>query len=239
MWSSEMELIVNVPRKALTLFAGIGLVTALSACASAGGPVGPEPLTPTQQFTIDVKQQPQEMRLAVHGAGVSQNQAHVLSAFAHQWVQSERGVITLQSPARASDAGAAYRTATGARDVLVASGVSPDKIRIVSYEPAADAAEAPVIVGFVRYVAEGPKCGQAWENLTATAQNRATAEFGCAVTANIAAEIGDPADLVQPRELAPADAARRQAVLDRYRQGAVTSSAKDNQADGAISKVVP
>ena len=238
MWSSEMELIVNLPRKALTLFATAGLAAALSACASTGGPVGPEPLTPTQQFTIDVKQQPQEMRLAVHGTGVSQNQAYVLGALAHDWVQSERGVITLQSPARGSDAGAAYRTATGARDVLVASGVSPDKVLIVSYEPAADA-EAPVIVSFVRYVAEGPNCGRAWENLTSTAQNRATAGFGCAVTANIAAQIGDPADLVQPRELAPADAARRQTVLDHYRQGVVTSSAKDGQADGAISKVVP
>jgi pilus assembly protein CpaD len=244
MWSSDMERIVIsprkplAPRKAVALAAAVGLAAALSACASAGGPTGPEPLTPTEQFSIEVKPQPQELRLAVHGAGVSQNQAQALGVFARQWAQGAGGEITLQSPARTQDQGAAYRTAVGARDVLVASGVASDKVRIVSYEPTAGG-EAPVIVSYVRYAATAAQCGQSWENITATAKNRPTSNFGCAVTANMAAQVADPGDFAQPREETAADAGRRQTVLDHYRKGEVTSSAKDNQADGAISRAIP
>jgi len=54
----------------------------------------------------------------------------------------------------------------------------------------------------------------------------------------IAAQVADPADLLHPRTEAPPDAARRQTVLDKYRQGAVTSAAKDTQANGAVSTTV-
>jgi pilus assembly protein CpaD len=59
------------------------------------------------------------------------------------------------------------------------------------------------------------------------------------VTANVAAQIDNPADLLSPRDLDPPDAVRRQNELDIYRVGAVTSTTKDQQASGAISSVVP
>jgi pilus assembly protein CpaD len=55
------------------------------------------------------------------------------------------------------------------------------------------------------------------------------------VTANIAAQIADPEDLLHPRAETPPDGSRRQVVLDKYRTGATTSTAKDTQANGAVS----
>lgn len=235
-----MEPIVKQTRKVLVLLAGVGLAATLSACATTGAddPGKPEPITPTEHFAIDVQSQPQELRLATHGSGLSDNQMRAIEAFAARWLDSQQGEVTLQSPSRAGDPGAAYRTTTGARDALVAAGVAPDKVRIIGYDAANDP-QAPVIIGFTRYTAKGPHCGDSWENLTNTWSNREYANFGCAVTANMAAQIDDPGDLLHPREMTPADAGRRQVVLDHYRKGEVTSSAKDSQADGAVSRAVP
>jgi pilus assembly protein CpaD len=50
--------------------------------------------------------------------------------------------------------------------------------------------------------------------------------------------IANPADLLTPRQMDPADASRRENVLGKYRQGQMTSSAKDPQANGAVSDAV-
>lgn len=241
MWSSRMEPIVTQTRKVLILLAGVSLAAALSACATTDtpdDPAKPTPITPTERFAIEVQPQPQELRLATHGSGISANQAQALGVFAQKWMDLDGGEVVVQSPTHGADPGAAYRTSSAARDALVAAGVSPDKIRIVGYDGAGDV-QAPIIVGFSRYVAKGPQCGQNWENLTATKDNGSYENFGCAVTANMAAQIADPGDLLQPREMTPADAGRRQVVLDHYRKGETTSSAKDSQADGAVSRAVP
>jgi pilus assembly protein CpaD len=101
------------------------------------------------------------------------------------------------------------------------------------------AGAAPVItVSYPRYKARGPECGRSWENLSSTHGNRPYDNFGCAVTANFAAQIANPADLLAPRALDAPDGGRRQVVLDKYRKGEISSTAKDQQASGAVSNVV-
>ena len=219
----------------LGMIAGV----ALAGCASTGHDLADAPpITPTERFAIEVRPQPQELRLGTHAQGVSPNQAHALADFAQGWSSAQGGEVTLQTPSHGGDPAAAYRTAQGARDVLVASGVSAGAVKIVGYDAGGDH-EAPIIIGYTRYVAQGPQCGQAWENLSNTTANREYNNFGCALTANVAAQIDNPADLLNPRDSTPADAGRRQQVLDHYRKGEVTSSAKDEQANGAVSRAVP
>ena len=59
--------------------------------------------------------------------------------------------------------------------------------------------------------------------------------FGCATTANIAAQVANARDFLAPAVETPADNARRQVVMGKYRLGIPTSSAKDDQADGKVS----
>jgi pilus assembly protein CpaD len=58
------------------------------------------------------------------------------------------------------------------------------------------------------------------------------------VTANLAAQVANPEDLLGPRDETPIDSGRRATVLDKYRKGEVTSSAKDEQSNGVVSKAV-
>ncbi len=217
--------------------AGLGLL-ALGACAT--GPhkdkaaADPPPITPTERYAIQVDPSPIELKLGVHDDGISASQADALRDFVGRWMQTDRAPITIKAPEHGPAQAAVYRTATAARDFMIGQGVDPAAVRIVGYE-AGDERAAPVVVGFVRYEARRLQCGHAWENIANVYENREYAEFGCAVTANIAAQIAEPADLLHPREAAPPDAQRREVVLDKYRQGTTTSTTKDNQANGAVS----
>ena len=67
--------------------------------------------------------------------------------------------------------------------------------------------------------------------------NQSSGGFGCAITANMDAQVASPADRVRPADMGPADSQRRLFALDKYRKGEITSSAADEQAKGAVSSV--
>ncbi len=208
----------------------------LSACAS--GDLGPAVALPTERYAIEVKSQPDELRLMVHANGASANQAQALGAYAAAWRDNGGDPITIAVPSNGADPAAAYRTANDARDILADNGVSTSAIQIAGYEPPAGQAPA-VVLTFIRQMAVGPRCGQNWEDLTAAGSNREFANFGCATTANMAAQLAYPRDVISPQgQTTPPDATRRQNVLDNYRKGAPTSSTKDAQASGAVSQSI-
>ncbi|WP_304166117.1 CpaD family pilus assembly protein [Phenylobacterium aquaticum] len=216
------------------LFAG------LSACASAPTEIQgrvADPRLPTEHYQAQAVESPQELRLAVHAQGLSTNQANALTGFVQAWMQGEGGVITLSAPTRGGDAQAAFRTGEGARTYLIAQGVPADRIQVAGYD-ATGLIEAPLKIGYTRYEAVIPACGREWQNLASTKTNEVQSNFGCAVTANMAAQIANPGDLLRPRDMTPADAARRAVVLDKYRKGQVVSSEKDSQAQGVVSDAI-
>jgi len=218
--------------------AGLSLL-ALGACASDPhshhAAADPAPITPSERYPIEVQPAPLELKLGAHLDGLSPTQVDAMRDFISRWNDADRGPITVKAPSHGPDPAAVYRTATGARDWLIAQGVPPDEVRIVGYDAAADAG-APILVGFLRYEAKGPQCGQSWSDLAKVlADNETYKEFGCSITANIAAQTADPADLLHPRIETPPDASRRQVVLDKYLQGTTTATVKDAQANGAIS----
>jgi pilus assembly protein CpaD len=96
----------------------------------------------------------------------------------------------------------------------------------------------PVLASFQRLTAVGPDCRGGWDDITSSATNEPYSHFGCAVTANFAAQLADPRDLIAPVDLAPGDTTRREVVLGKYREGQITSSVKDTQASGAASVAV-
>jgi pilus assembly protein CpaD len=124
-----------------------------------------------------------------------------------------------------------------ARSFLISKGVPADQIEVTGYAPDGQGAP-PLLVGYLRFEAELPECGKTWTNIAHSWKNDVQANFGCAVTANMAAQMADPGDLMGPRRMTPQDAARRQDVLDKYRRGEVTSSATDSKASGVISHAV-
>jgi pilus assembly protein CpaD len=205
----------------------------LSACASSHR-AQLTAATPTELWNDKVKvdKQPDTLLLGVHADGLSSTQAAAVAGFVNQWMQANGGDITVQAPV-----GASPRMIAGVQAALAAQGAPIGSILLASYDPAGDPA-APIVVAYDRYSVETPRCGTNWESLTRTRNNEVYNNFGCAVTANMAAQIANPEDLLHPRTMTPADAQRRATVLGKYRAGEVTSSARDDQAVGAISKAI-
>ncbi len=190
--------------------------------------------TPTELWAAEVAPQPEEIRLAVHAQGLSNTQAAALGVFAGDWRDGGRGPITLHAPVGGPDAAMVSRSAEGARALLTSYGA---EVRVAGYEAKGDV-QAPLIVSRESYVASVPTCGLEWENISRSATNQVQSQFGCSVSANMAAQIANPGDLLGPAQITAADAARRDVVLGKYRKGEITSSARDSQATGTISQVV-
>ena len=209
---------------------------ALSACKtlSEDKHAGEQTITPTAQFPLHAEAHPDEIRLAVHAGGLSHDQGEALIALANRWLDAGSGAVTIQVPTRGADIKAANQDSAAAQSLLVTMGVPSDHIQRVGYDPQ-DGAAAPLVVGFAAYEAVVPACGKSWENLSNNTHNTTMTNFGCAVQANLAAQIANPADLAGPRPVDPPDAMRRAVVLSKYHQGEVTTAAKDQQASGAIS----
>lgn len=222
----------------LTRLSPIAAALALTACATGPAPVA-GPVTPTVldnwSSRVQVVAQPEEIRLAPHPTGMSGTQARALADFHARWALAEGGVITVAAPIGAEGPGS-YRVGTDARAFLVSQGTPSEQVQLVGYD-AAGTPNAPIVVGFKRYVAVAPRCGE-WPSLNRTVSNQPMPNLGCAVSANIAAQVANPGDLLGARPMDPADTGRRMTVLGKYRAGETTSTAKDDQASGAVSTAV-
>jgi pilus assembly protein CpaD len=235
-WSKPLNRITLSKRNAQLALCGVALM-GLAACASAGPKALPQatPL-PTEHFTAQVQEVPDQVALGIHAEGLSTAQQSALADFVARWREAGGGAIMVKAPADGAAGDNAKSMAYAVQSQLQSLGVPSDRIQLSDY-PAGDG-RAPVLASFQHLTAKGPDCGGGWDNLTSTMSNEPYHHFGCALTANIAAQLADPRDLVSPPGLAAADNSRRQVVLGKYRDGKITASDKDDQASGTVSSAV-
>ncbi len=231
---------LNRPPLAPVAAAALALFT--GACAMGAGLVGPtgpaaELVLPTEQYKPKVNQTPEQLALAPHAYGLSPAQAGAVGQFAQMWRDAGQGEVTIRTPSR-GDMAAVSRATAATRAALEDLGVPRGTIAAEPYVAAPEDPAPPLLVSFLRYTAEVPDCTKGWDNLVSTRNNTPSTHFGCAVSANFAAEVANPRDLVQASPEQAADAARRGVVIDLYRKGQVTSSKRDEQATGIVSRAV-
>ena len=236
MWSTDRF------RVAAALLACAGLATACAGDPSAGarGPISngrvADSPTPLDHYPLATAEKTQEVALAVHPQGaLSPAQQAALAGLAQAWLDAGGpSPLVVQHPASAGPD--ALLTARAVAGQLTASGVPADALRLGAYEGPGPG--APVLARFARLDVVPPDCNRGWDNLVSTKDNGVSTHFGCATAHNVAVMLADPRDLQAPRPMDAPDASRRAAVLDSYRKGAVTSSAKDAGASGSISQAV-
>ncbi|TFF25713.1 pilus assembly protein CpaD [Jiella endophytica] len=102
--------------------------------------------------------------------------------------------------------------------------VSGKQIMVMPYSAVGDTGPTPIRLAYSTLVAKTGPCGRWPEDLGDTSENRNYYNFGCASQQNLAAQIADPRDLLGPRGMDPSDAQRRTTVIDKYRNGEVTSA---------------
>ncbi len=212
-------------------------VLLLAACASQPKTVAtkaPEPVTPTEQFKMQAEQAPDQVALAQHADGLSAHQKAALADYARRYLDSGGAALSVKAPAGGGEA--AIRMAYAIKAELQAQGVRGGEIVLDPY--AAERPDAPVLVVYDHWAAKPIACGRSWDNLLASNKNRPQSNFGCATTANMAAQIADPRDIAGPRSSDPADAGRRTTVIEAYRRGDVTTAKPDPNAKVNISNSV-
>ena len=217
---------------------GLGLaLLGLAACATTP-PVGyrSQAVLPTEQYAVKVSERPEELALGVHAEGLSTRQLNALTDFVSGWRSAGGGVMVVRSPADSADGETAKSMTYAVQSQLEGLGVPSDHIQLASYN--AGVPHGPVVASYQRLTAQGPDCRGGWDDVANTMTSTPYTHFGCAITANMAAEVADPRDFVSPSPLAAGDLTRREVVLGKYRDGKVTASEKDDQASGAVSSAV-
>ena len=209
----------------------------VTACATPTPGANKSARTVSDRFKVKVESEPEEIRLALRAEGLSAAQSAALAEFTAAWRENDGRTIKIQAPNAARDPATAYRMMEGAKVFLIGQGIPESEIETIGYDAGGDVS-APLIVGYLRYKAAIPECGKNWANISHSFSNKPQSNFGCAVTANMAAQIADPGDLLKPRDMTPQDATRRQNVLDKYRVGEKTAAEKDDSASGAVSSAI-
>lgn len=226
-----MRIAVNRPIASIVFVLAAGL--AISGCASSTG-AGGAPMTPLSRYALQVEPGLDRIALAVHEQGLSANQHAALRDLAARYGASGAGHVRIESPA--GDDPVAVEQAWAVRAFLQASGVPGDRIQMAAY--AAPDPRAPVLAGFETLRASIPDCSAEARNMGARFSNQSSGGFGCAVTANMAAQIADPRDILGARPMTPADSGRAAVVFDNYRRGQISSTPQEPLVDGRISGAV-
>lgn len=161
-----------------------------------------------------------------------------IAGFAKSFVRSGHGALVLSTPSGSANADEAAIVAQTVRMQLAANGVPFAVIAGSTYD--ADGAEdPPIVLSFTLFEAQAPECKPLWsQDLSDVSANMAWDSFGCSVQANLAGMIADPADLIEPREEEPRDAARRAVVLEAFRQGKQTHATRSNDERVSVSNAV-
>lgn len=215
--------------------------SALGACAT--GAIPPATLNPVASradgHLINVTQTSARLEIDVSpGDTMLTDKARSdLRDFAAAYLRYGHGAVILSTPSGGANGGAASMLAGQTRMSLVDSGVSYGAVAGSTYD-AGDNASAPIVVTFARFEAEAPTCRPIYEqDLAHQSDNQAWDSFGCAMQANLAAMVEDPADLLQPRPDDPRDSGRRGAVMQAYRGGTTTHASRDSDERATVSNV--
>ena len=164
------------------------------------------------------------------------------AALASNWRNEATGGIVIEIPVGSSNERTATSAAREIRSILSTAGVPARAIEIRPY-PAQDPVRLGTIrVNYPRMAAETGPCGL-WPNDVGPTydpiywSNKPAWNHGCANQRNLAAQVAEPADLVQPRSEAPVLASRRNTVTEKYRKGESTQTQNPDADKAKISDV--
>lgn len=174
--------------------------------------------------------------------GLTPAQRAEVSALATSWRREASGGIVIEVPSGTSNARAAHGALHEIRALLIATGIPPHGIELRPYRPSEPIRLATIKVTYPQMKAETGPCGLWPDDIGPThhrvyTSNRPHWNHGCATQRNLAAQVDNPADLVQPRAETPVYAARRSTVLDKYRKGEATATQYPDANKGKISDV--
>jgi pilus assembly protein CpaD len=238
--------ILNVASRCATIGARCllvaGFAATLAGCntTTAEDTTGSIPLAYGDRHPITVKEGKKTLVLFVGAGrgGLSPMQRAEVVAFAQNWKRDAIGGVTVDRPVGAANERAANDSLKEALSILQQAGVPGNGIGIQPYNPGEKL--ATLRLRYPLMVADAGPCGLWPDDLgpsydTKHFENKEYYNFGCAAQRNLAAQIAEPADLVQPRAEGPVYAAKRAASIDKWRKGNSPATTYPDANKGAIS----
>lgn len=227
---------MRAPAVPIAVFLALPL---LAACAGLGqnGPEQAFTVSQRHPITVDAQAATLTIPVAPDSVSLSDSELAALDGFAARYKAVGHGALALSIPSGAPNRDAAARAAAEVETRLDALALGPETVRLSHYRASGAAKDAPLILSFTRYVATPSPCGNWSADAAFNPRNVTSPNYGCATRNNLARMVADPADLVRPRAMDPADAARRGEVIDRYRRGETTQSERAEEESGAASQV--
>lgn len=178
---------------------------------------------PTQRHPIMVSQQPSttNINVARGSQGLTSSQRAQIMSFLQHYRATDAGnsKLVIAVPSGSPNESAVVLAVADIRRLIADYGFAENNVAI---EPFRERRDAPIRLSYLRFVAEAPECRQWSTNMAEDYRNLPYPNFGCAQQHNLAAQIANPADLLGPRTMEPADQERRATVFDKYRQGQIT-----------------
>lgn len=150
--------------------------------------------------------------------GLSPELEEMIASYLRGYRRHGTGGLTVQVPAGSANQTAAEQVAAATREEFRRAGIAPSLVFTERYA-ASPAVMAPVRISYLRVQAKTPQCGMWPKDLKSRSDNGQYYNFGCSAQNNLAAMVQNPADLVRPRDMAPAVADRRAVAIDLYRNG--------------------
>jgi pilus assembly protein CpaD len=183
-------------------------------------------MEPAQRHPILVSKEPETLDISVarNSQGLSPHQRADLIHFAQRARASDAGnsKLIIVAPTGGQNEISSMYAVQEIRGLLADIGFPESSISIeASYDET-----GPIQVSYLRYIAEGPTCGDWSTNLGVHPQRLAYPNFGCSSQRNLAAMVANPADLLGPRTESERFADRRRAVMDKYVAGDSTGAEK-------------
>jgi len=210
----------TAPRSGAIALAGLAALL-LAGCAGRSVTVGaiPDDYRTNHPIIIAEKERTFDIPVASGDRALTISMREIVRGVALDYRASATGTVRIMSPTGSGNAGAASLLVREVAQILKAEGVPGNRIVSSPYHVASYTDAAPIRISFVAMSAQTGECGR-WPDdvLGNTSENRSYANFGCASQSNLAAQIANPADLLNPRGMTPIDATRRSTVLEAYRK---------------------
>jgi pilus assembly protein CpaD len=235
-------------KKSLTLARALAFVSVAALLAGCKTTSSQEDLTASipndyrQRHPIAVREKVQSLTVFIgDGRGtLTPTQRGEVGAIAASWRQEATGGIVIEMPVGAANERAATNASREIRSVLAAAGVPGHAMEIRPYRTQDPVRLGTIRVNYPRMAAETGPCGLWPNDIGPTTDpiywsNKPHWNHGCASQRNLAAQVADPADLVQPRSETPVLASRRNVVIDKYRKGEPTATQTPDANKGKIS----
>ncbi len=188
---------------------------------------------------IRVSKQMIRMKIPVRRGdyGLNSEKKMELGNFVEQYRREGEGKLILSAPAGQPNEVAAFNVLNDIRDSMKSHGIVRQMVRLRPYSPKGDP-EAPIIISYLGYKAEGPKCGPLTRDVGGEYANRPGEQLACANQANFAAMVANPRDLVEPRDESPRSGERRDQLWDKYVKGDSTETKKSKDQKTTLSSAV-